>query len=275
MASRQEQKEHARVQRLADEQAVAERAQRRRRLQILVGVIVIAVLVVVVAVAISAGANSSQKTSAGIATGTTEQQISSQVQGNLRGIPQNGTTLGNPKAKVTLTYFGDLECPVCRAFMLDVFPQFIQDQVRTGNVKVTYKSYCTATCGSEHSLQQDMELFNAQQVAAYAAGAQDRFWEFADLFYHEQEQEGTGYATDVYLTGIAKQIPGLDLAKWRVDRQDPALLAQVDGEVRLAEQERLPGTPALIMQGKKGEELVDNGNFPSYGDLAAAVRAVS
>ena len=34
----------------------------------------------------------------------------------LKGIPQHGTTLGNPKAPVTFTEYGDLQCPICKDF---------------------------------------------------------------------------------------------------------------------------------------------------------------
>ena len=38
------------------------------------------------------------------------------------GIPQSGNALGNPTAPVTLEYFGDLECPICREFTLGALP---------------------------------------------------------------------------------------------------------------------------------------------------------
>ena len=40
----------------------------------------------------------------------------------LQGIPQNGITLGNPNAPVTMKYFGDLECPICKEFTLGALP---------------------------------------------------------------------------------------------------------------------------------------------------------
>ena len=124
------------------------------------------------------------------------------------------------------------------------------------------------------SAADDMTNFNRQQVAAYAAGAQSKFWQYADLFYHQQKDEGSGYATEPYLTGIANQITGLHIPTWQTDRKDPALQEQVTADNAYADKANLPGTPSLIMIGPKGEELVDNGNFPSYSDLAAAVKAV-
>jgi protein-disulfide isomerase len=275
MASRKDQKEQARAARVAKEQEAASKAQRNRRYQIFGGVIAIAVIVIVVAIVVSSGGGNSN-TSTGLPQNSKQQhQIVGSVDSLLSGIHQSGTTLGNPKAKVTMVYFGDLECPICREFTLDIFPQFVQDQVRTGKVKVQYRSMCTATCGGNYSQQQSEAFFNSQQVAAYAAGKQNKFWDFAELMYHEQKEEDTGYATDPYLTGLAKQIKGLNLTTWVTDRKDPSLLDQVNADQAYATKASLPGTPSLIMKGPKNEELVDNGNFPSYSDLTAAVKAVS
>ncbi|HEX3802965.1 MAG TPA: thioredoxin domain-containing protein [Solirubrobacteraceae bacterium] len=276
MASRKDQKEQARAARIAKEQQSAATKQRTRRIQIFGGVIAIAVIVIVVAIVVSSGGGGGPKGAhPGLETGKQERQLVSSVNTLLKGIPQSGTTLGDPSAKVTMQYFGDLECPICQEFTLDVFPQFVQDQVRKGNVKVQYRSMCTATCDGKMSEQAENTIFNGQQIAAYAAGSQNLFWQYAELFYHQQKTEGTGYPTDAFLTGIAKQIPGLKLATWQTDRTDPALLSTVNADQKYATSAALPGTPSLIMKGPKGEELVDNGNFPTYSDLAAAVKAVS
>ncbi|MCL2418659.1 MAG: DsbA family protein [Conexibacteraceae bacterium] len=276
MASRKEQKEQARAARVAQEQAAADKAQRTRRMQIFGGVIAIAAIAIVVVIVISSS-NSTTPTGAhpGIQQGHTKTELVNKVETLLHGIDQSGTTLGNPHAKVTMEYFGDLECPICQEFTLNIFPQFIADQVRPGHVKVVYRSMCTATCDGKRSLTLQQQQFNSQQTAAYAAGMQNRFWQYTELFYHQQQTEGTGYADDSFLTGLANQIPGFDVSKWQTDRKDPSLLDTVNADQAYAQKAGLPGTPSLIMKGPRGEELVNNGNFPSYSDLASAVNSVS
>jgi protein-disulfide isomerase len=277
MASRKEQKEQARAARVAQQEQVAAQAQRTRRIQIFGGAIAIAVIVIVVAVVLSSsgGGNSPKGATPGIQKGQKEHQLYSSINTLLKGIPQSGATLGYSNAKVTMMYFGDLECPICQEFTLGIFPQFVQDQVRTHNVKVVYRSMCTATCDGKLSQSQENTIFNRQQVAAYAAGQQNKFWQFTELFYHQQQTEGTGYPTDAWLTGIANEIPGLNIKTWQTDRTNPSLVDQVNSDQSFASKASLPGTPSLIMEGPKGEELVDNGNFPSYSDLAKAVKAVA
>ena len=46
---------------------------------------------------------------------------------------------------MTVTEYGDLECPVCRDFALGAENQLISNDVRSGKVKLVYKSLETAT----------------------------------------------------------------------------------------------------------------------------------
>ncbi len=274
MASRKEQKEQARAKRLEQERQASAKSQQRRRYMMLGGVVGVAVIVIVVAIVVSSGGGKNNTT--GLQTGHTASKTYATVNNLLDGIPQSGVTLGDPHAKVTMTYFGDLQCPICRAFTLGpAFPKFIQDQVRTGKVKVNYRSFCTASCNNTTS-SNPQALFNTQQVAAYAAGKQRLFWDYLELFYHEQGEEDTAYVTPAFLQGLARQIPGLKLTQWTSDRGDPALLSQVQGDERAAAAQSLSGTPTLIMSGKKGAEQVSGtgGALPNYGNLAAAVQAV-
>lgn len=272
MASRKEQKEQARARRLEQERQAAARAQQRRRYTLLGGAVAAAIVVVVVLIIVSSGGSNG---TTGLQKGHNASKTYAQVNQLLHGIPQNGVILGKPSAPVTLTYFGDLQCPICRDFTLTTFPQFVKDQVRTGHVKVKYRSFCTASCNNTTS-SNPQALFNTQQVAAYAAGKQHRFWDYLELFYHEQGTEDTAYVTPSFLKGLASQIPGLNMTKWMSDRGDPALLSQVQADEQAAAAKQLTGTPTLIMSGKKGAETVEgsDGSLPTESNLAAAVQQV-
>ena len=184
----------------------------------------------------------------------------------LAGVPQNGNTLGNPNAPVTLTYYGDFECPVCQAFTLGSFPQLVQNEVRNGKVKVVYKAFQTAT--------RDPAAFADQQAAALAAGQQNKFWNFAELFYHEQGQEGTSYMTESYLDGLAKQIPGLNYSAWKSARSNQSLTAQVQSQVNSGNTIGVTGTPTLIFSGPKGQAQPTDA-VPAYSELQQDIQKVA
>ncbi len=264
MASRKEQKEQARARRLAEEQARAESARRERRLRMIGGVVVLAVAVVAVAVVLSSGGASN---ATGLQKGKAAGKTATAVQTLLAGIPQSGARLGNPSAPVTMTYYGDLECPICQDFTLrGGFPQLVANDVKAGKVQVVYRSFQTAT--------RDPSVFKTQQVAALAAGTQQKFWNFTELFYREQGQEGSGYVTDNYLNGLARQITGLDLSKWQSDRSNATLADQVATDEQTGTTAGVSGTPTLVFKGPKGQ-VAPSSSVPSYAQLEQAVKQVS
>ena len=262
MASRKAQREEARARRLAEEKARQERDRRTRRLRMIGGIVVAAVAVAAVAIAISSGGGHK----GGLAKGTAATQTVSQVQSLLQGIPQDGTRLGNPKAPVTMTYYGDLECPVCQAFTLNGFKQLISKDVRTGKVQVVYKALQTAT--------RDQQTFQLQQVAALAAGQQQRFWNYAELFYHEQGQEDSGYVNENYLDSLAQQVPGLNVNTWRNDRNSSSLTSQVTTDADQAAAVGANATPTLVFKGPKGQAQPVSGDLP-YSSLQQTIQSVS
>jgi len=238
--TRKERREQARTERKAMEQAEAAGAARRKRLTqlgVIVGVVVVAIVVVLIA-------TGSGGSSAKLAHNTAERStLVSNVESEVAHIPQNGATIGNPNAPVTLQYFGDLECPICRDFTLGALPQVIQKWVRTGKVKIEYRSLETAT--------REPEVFKTQQVAALAAGKQNKMWQFLELFYHQQGEESSGYVTEKFLQGIAQQVPGLNLTKWTTDRGNTVLAAQIATDGQAANAAGFNGTPAFLI-GKTG-----------------------
>jgi protein-disulfide isomerase len=241
--TRKERREHARSQRRAVEQSALAQATRRRRL-IQLGLVmgaVVLVIGIIIVVTGGGGGKSNLPT-----TSSARQGVTSEVSSELAGIPQSGDTLGNPAAPVTLQYFGDLECPFCREFTVSSLPRLISEYVRAGKLKVEYHSLETAT--------REPAVFNTQQVAALAAGKQNRTWDYVELFYREQGQEDSGYVTESYLRKLAEQIPGMNLSKWASDRNDSALSGQITSDARAATQAGLSGTPAFLL-GKSGGKL--------------------
>ncbi|HET6571803.1 MAG TPA: thioredoxin domain-containing protein, partial [Solirubrobacterales bacterium] len=169
--------------------------ERRRRL-LQIGSAAIFVAVVVVAVLIVVSSNETDG-------GDTSLEDVGLVKRQLRGIPQTGLTLGDPTAKVTLFEYGDLQCPVCKAFSEQIVPQVIESKVRTGEAKLEFRNF---TIISEESVPAG--------AAALAAGQQGRGWNYVELFYRNQGREASGYVTDEFLTELARGAGVADLDRW-------------------------------------------------------------
>lgn len=166
-------------------------------------------------------------------------QVERKVSGLLAGIPQNGNTLGRPTAPVTLRIDSDLECATAQSYMVALFPAVIQQLVRSGVVRVEYRSMKTDT----HA----RKAFVTQQAAAIAAGEQGKMWNFVETFYYEQGKEYTGYATESYLDRIARQVPGLDFSRWVHDRENWDLRTAVLADNHAARAIGLHTTPSFLL----------------------------
>jgi protein-disulfide isomerase len=207
---------------------------RPQRLVILVPVLIIAVVLAVVGIL-----------GFGTSSGINRQQVEQEVTALLAGIPQQGVNLGSPRAPMTIRVFADLECPTVRRFVVSYLPSIINRWVRSGSVKLEYRSLETDTL--------DEHTFFRQEVAALAAGRQDKMWNFILTFVHEQEQEYTGYATEAFLSGIASQVPGMKRAQWRHDREDPLLSERVALGVHSAHSRGFRYTPSFLLDLNSGK----------------------
>jgi protein-disulfide isomerase len=264
--TRKQRREQARTQRKQLEEAEAARAVRRTRLTQL-GIVVAVVVVAIVAIVIATG--SGGKSSGPVKAGSSPaSQNVALVNATLNGIPQNGITLGAPAAPVTLQYFADLECPICKEFTLGALPPLIQNSVRKGKLKIEYRNLETAT--------REPEVFRSQQIAALAAGKQNKLWPFVELFYHEQQEEGSGYVTEQFLQNMAQQVPGLNVVQWTAARNDPALASQITTDAQAASASGLASTPAFLI-GKTGgaAQKFEPGSLTDPSSFNAAIEKLS
>jgi protein-disulfide isomerase len=286
VASRKEQKEAARQ---AREQAVAQlkaSQTRRTRMLTLGGVLalVVAAIIVVIVVSSSGGGGSAggvdnQRDGAAYSHAGAVADVKSL----LGGIPESSDdVLGNPLSRVTITEYGDLACPTCDDFAVTTEPQLIEADVRTGKVQLAFRGDETASGyanGSEYV---------ATQVAARAAGLQDKGWDYIMLMYDEQPQDINGnhaedvkYITSSYLLNRAQQVPGLNVAEWQKDLSDPALAQDVAGDGAAGNAAGVSGTPTLFISGPKGTVEYDKGNdspsgvVPTLPELQALIAQVS
>lgn len=240
------------------------RSRRQRRLQMLGGLVGAAVVVVVVAIIVSSGSGGSAAKPGSAAA----KQADAAVGRLLNGIPQSGARLGSPNAKVIVTEFADLQCPVCKDFSEGAENQLIANDVRSGKVQLIYRSLSTATGNGPNP-----NIFPTQQAAALAAGQQQKAWQYIELFYKQQGQEGTDYVNTTFLENLAHQVPGLNFAKWSAARNGSSLVAQINQDEQQAKAKGYNSTPTIIVQGAKRQAQPIVGNT-SYAALEATIKSV-
>ena len=84
--------------------------------------------------------------------------------------------LGDKNARVTIVEFSDFECPFCRRYFTDTYPQLKKEYIDTGKVVMYYRHYPLPF----HPLAQPFA------IASECANEQGKFWEFHDKIFKEQ-----------------------------------------------------------------------------------------
>lgn len=210
---------------------------KRSRLKFSLFLLSLALLVAVIAVS-SSGGTSAAKRQVGILR---EPDAAPRTYALLASIPQHGSVLGYRNAPVTLQFFGDLQCKESRQVMLGALPFLIRRFVKAGELQIRFRSTETDTAFAGGWFE-----FREQQSAALAAGAQDKLWNFIDVFYREQGVEYTAYVNEAFLDQIAKQA-GLEGERWEYDWVPGRWVPQLDADDALAKAKKLDSTPSFLI----------------------------
>jgi protein-disulfide isomerase len=260
MEGRQDERERLRAERQAAESEDATAAQaRKRRVQYLslAAFGAVAVIVALIVISQSGGDDDNGDTPTSVANVKGVAQVNSE----LEGLSQSGQTLGDSSAPVTVTEFGDPQCPVCKTFAEQVAPDLISSEVKTGDVKYVYQPFLIIGPDSKPAMK-----------AILAAGEQDTFWNYLQLFYANQGEENSGYVTDDFLTNIAKAAGISDLDAWNESRNSSKWDAVIAKGTTDAEGFGFNGTPSLVAEGPKGTQTISG--F-SLSEIQAAIQQVS
>lgn len=120
----------------------------------------------------------------------------------VKGIPQSGTVIGNPKATTTMFVFEDVQCPYCKRFQDDALPSIIEEYVRPGRLKLDWQGLAFIGPDSSKAL-----------ALALAAGKQNRLWEVVGRLFEKQGAENSGWLTAELVDEVLTAVPGLDAAR--------------------------------------------------------------
>ena len=144
--------------------------------------------------------------------------------------------------------FEDPQCPYCQQWTLDTLPTVVDEFVRTGRLTLVYRGIEVIGPNSEKGLR-----------AVFAAGRQNKLWNFSSALYDMQGAENSGWITDDVIRSAAAAA-GADGA---------AILAtsssnEVSAQLALAEREaqHLPGPGHADLRARTAAGAPD----PARGD---------
>jgi len=138
---------------------------------------------------------------------------------------------GNTDGDVTMVEFFDYNCPYCR----QMTPIMAEAEASDPGLRIVYKEFPILGPGS---------IFAAK--AALAAERQGRYVEF-----HKALMNADGRVDQALTLSIAEKA-GLDIERLKQDMQDPAIQAEIDGNLELAQALRINGTPGFVI----GDEIL-------------------
>jgi protein-disulfide isomerase len=151
--------------------------------------------------------------------------------------------LGDPKAKFGIVEFSDFQCPFCRRFHAETFPQLQKSYIEAGKVALIVKNF-------------PLDFHQGAMSAALAVncvGKQDakRFWDVqGDLFAHQDR-----LGDDLYRELVKNY--GLDQQKFASCVADAGQKKRVEDDLRYAQSLGVEGTPTFFIGRIEGDQLVD------------------
>jgi protein-disulfide isomerase len=140
--------------------------------------------------------------------------------------------LGPQTAPITIVVFSDFECPACKAvtpLLEELQHKFPQD------VRLVHKYF---------PLSKHLRARYAAR-AAFAAHKQGRYWEMEKLIFENQ-----GALSDQDLERYAAQA-GLDLARYRTDKDSPEAEQAIEDDLALGDAAGLTHTPFVLINGRE------------------------
>ncbi|MDP3778914.1 MAG: DsbA family protein [bacterium] len=152
---------------------------------------------------------------------------------------ENGPTLGNPDAPVTVVEFADFQCPFCGRFYSSTAKSIMSSYVKNGQVKFVYHDF--AFLGQES---------NWASEAARCAGDQGKFWQYHDYLYEHQNGENDGAFGKDHLKSFAREL-GLNSNEFNSCLDSGKHAQEVVDDTEIGRKFGVNGTPTSFVNGKE------------------------
>jgi protein-disulfide isomerase len=172
---------------------------------------------------------------------------------------ENGTTLGDPNAKVTIDTFEDFQCHACQSYTQSIEPVVIKNIVETGKAKYVFHQYpflddASTDTGSDNAA-------NASECAA----EQNRFWDYKNMLFANRNGV-IGEFSSNRLAAFAESL-GLDMNQFNTCYSENRYQDKINADLQLGKEMNVQGTPSVFVNG----ENVSPGKVPTFDQISALV----
>ncbi|MGH7443898.1 MAG: DsbA family protein [Longimicrobiales bacterium] len=152
-----------------------------------------------------------------------------------------GITVGADDAPIKLLVFSDFQCPACRVWALSVEKPLKAEFVESGQAQLVYFDY---------PLAMHPHAFVVARAARCAAD-QDKFWEYHDLAFAQQDTWAFSAGTPGALLEEYAGTVGMDQAQFEQCLNSDAHAETVTANQMLGTQLGVRGTPTVFVNGRQ------------------------
>lgn len=156
---------------------------------------------------------------------------------NNEGIEITPNTIGNSEATVTLVEYSDLQCPACASFAPAV-KEIVE--LHGENISFEYKHFPLPI--HPHAIQAAM--------AAEAAGQQDKFFEYHDLLFENQQVWAQSVAPQATFLQYADEL-GIDIDTFKRHMNSSLIRDHIQSQFNEGRELGITGTPTFFLNGER------------------------
>lgn len=146
---------------------------------------------------------------------------------------------GSPTAPVTVYEMSDFQCPYCKKFALETFPQLERDYIRTGKVRWVFINFPLTSVHPHASAAAELALCAAKQRA---------FWRVHDLLFQHQETWAPLKEAGPFFVSLADSA-GLSKKTLLSCLEAPGTLSAVRADAEGAARSGATSTPTFYIEG--------------------------
>lgn len=144
--------------------------------------------------------------------------------------------VGRTDAPVVLIEYADFQCPFCGRFARETEPELVRKYVEKGVLRIEWRNFPVFGQESEQAA-----------LAAWAAGRQQKFWDFHELLYAEDRERNSGAFTADRLVDFARRAGVPDLEKFRADMAGEAARQALARDKEEGYRLGVTSTPAFLV----------------------------
>lgn len=144
--------------------------------------------------------------------------------------------VGSTDAPVVMIEYSDFQCPYCGKFARDTEPELVRSYVDKGLLRIEWRNFPIFGDESEQAAR-----------AAWAAGQQNKFWEFHDQAYRTTHKKNTGAFSAGELTEMARAAGVEDVDRFRTDMASDEASAAVERDRQEGYTLGVTSTPAFLI----------------------------